>query len=402
MKRIKELKVYLVFMFILTVFIILPGCSGGELGGGSWNDPSTVADTTKPTVSSTIPGNDATGVLTNADITATFSKVMDTASPATSFTLKEFLSGNSVEGAVSYVGNTATFNPTIDLLTNTKYTATVSTAAKDLAGNALANDKVWSFTTGTGTGPAPGAVALGLAATFGSFGGTAGMTNSGTLTSISGDIGTTATATGSITGFHDASGDIYTESPANIGTVTGNIFTCTNSTTGPTSTGVSAASCTKATQARLDAQTAYLALAALAPVGPGQPANLAGLTVPPGVYKSPSGSFLIEGGDLTLNGDANAVWVFQMATTLTVGGPGAAAPQNIILTGGALAKNVYWQVGSFATINAAGGGTMVGTIISQEGAAFSTLGNVNTVHLNGRVLSLGASVTMVDTVITLP
>ena len=99
-------------------------------------------------------------------------------------------------------------------------------------------------------------------------------------------------------------------------------------------------------------------------------------------------------------GDANAVWVFQMATTLKVGGPGA--PQSIVLAGGAQAKNVFWQVGSAATINAAGGGTMMGTIISQAGAEFSTAGNVDIVTLNGRVLSLGASVTLVNTVINVP
>jgi hypothetical protein len=113
---------------------------------------------------------------------------------------------------------------------------------------------------------------------------------------------------------------------------------------------------------------------------------------------------MIQGGNLTLDaqGNANAIWVFQMAQTLTVGGPGAAFPQSIILAGGAQAKNIFWQVGSFATINAAGGGTMVGTIISQAGASFSTVGNVSIVTLNGRVLSLGASVTLVDTVINVP
>jgi hypothetical protein len=113
---------------------------------------------------------------------------------------------------------------------------------------------------------------------------------------------------------------------------------------------------------------------------------------------------MIQGGNLTLDaqGDANAVWVFQMATTLTVGGPGNAFPQSVILAGGAQAKNVYWQVGSFATINAGGGGTMMGTIISQTGASFSTAGNVAIVTLNGRVLSLVGPVTLVNTVITLP
>jgi hypothetical protein len=131
---------------------------------------------------------------------------------------------------------------------------------------------------------------------------------------------------------------------------------------------------------------------------------LAGKTLAPGIYTAPFGSFLIEGGNLTLDahGDANANFVFQMATTLTVGGPGAAAPQSIILAGGAQAKNVYWQVGSFATINAGGGGTMAGNIISQAGVSFSTAGNVSVVTLNGRALSLGASVTLVNTVINVP
>jgi hypothetical protein len=240
---------------------------------------------------------------------------------------------------------------------------------------------------------------------FGTFGGSAGMTNTGVLTTINGDIGTIATGTSMITGFHDAS-NIYTETPSNIGTVTGKIFTCTNSTTGSNSAGPSAPDCTLATQARLDAQTAYLALVAK-PVGGASPApgaNLAGATLLPGTYVAPGGSFMIQGGNLTLDaqGDANATWVFQMATTLTVGGPGAAAPQSIILAGGAQAKNVFWQVGSAATINAAGGGTMVGTIIANDGVTFSTAGNVNIVTLNGRALSLGASVTMVNTVINVP
>jgi hypothetical protein len=91
-----------------------------------------------------------------------------------------------------------------------------------------------------------------------------------------------------------------------------------------------------------------------------------------------------------------------MATSLTVGGPGATAPASVILTNGAQAKNVFWQVGSAATINAAGGGTMVGTVIAQSGVVISTPGNVALVTINGRVLSLGASVTMVNTVVNVP
>jgi hypothetical protein len=305
-------------------------------------------------------------------------------------------------------GRVATFRPQSALTTGTTYTATItggSAGVKDLAipGNTMASDFTWSFTVGAATGSCVTPPTLGSVAPFGTFGGSAGMTNTGILTVINGDIGTIATGTSSITGFHDTAGDIYTESPANIGRVNGKIYSCTNSTTGPTSTGPNAVSCNVATQARLDAQSAYLALAAM-PSGANPGGNLAGLTLTPGVYTAPAGSFLIQGGNLTLDaqGNPNAVWVFQMATTLTVGGPGAAAPQSIILAGGAQAKNIFWQVGTAATINAGGGGAMVGTIISQGGAAFSTLGNTALVTLEGRALSLGASITLVNTVINVP
>ena len=99
-------------------------------------------------------------------------------------------------------------------------------------------------------------------------------------------------------------------------------------------------------------------------------------------------------------GDTNAVWVFQMASSLTVGVAGA--PRSVILINGAQAKNVFWQVGSAATINGTGGGVMVGTIIASAGATFSTAGNTTITTLNGRVLGLNASVTMVNTVISVP
>jgi hypothetical protein len=308
----------------------------------------------------------------------------------------------------SGTGTIATFTPQAPFVPGGTYTATIvggPNGVKDLAvpADAMAANDSWNFTAGAANGSCLAPVALGAASPFGNFGGTAGMTNTGTLTLINGDIGTIATGTSSITGFNDTAGDVYTETPANIGTVNGTIFTCTHSTTGPTSAGPNAANCNIATQARLDAQTAYLALVAMPP-GANPGGNLAGLTLAPGVYTAPAGSFMIQGGDLTLDagGNANAVWVFQMATTLSVGGPGAAAPQSIILAGGAQAKNIFWQVGAAATINAAGGGTFEGTIISQAGAAISTAGNVNVVTINGRALSLGASVTVVDTVINVP
>jgi hypothetical protein len=304
-------------------------------------------------------------------------------------------------------GTIATFTPQAALTAGDTYSVTIlggANGVKDLAvpADEMLNNDTWTFTAGPATGNCLAAVPLKSVAAFGDLGGKAGMTNTGILTVINGNTGTTATGTSSVTGFNDTAGDVYTETPANIGMVNGTIYTCTNSTTGPTIT-ENLSYCAIADQALSDAQTAYTALASLPPgMNPG--GNLGSQTLAPGVYTAPAGSFLIQGGDLTLDagGNANAVWVFQMATTLTVGGPGVAAPQSIILSGGAQAKNVFWQVGTAATINAGGGGTMVGTIISQAGAAFSTVGSVDVVTLNGRALSLGASITLVDTVINVP
>jgi hypothetical protein len=243
--------------------------------------------------------------------------------------------------------------------------------------------------------------ALGTAAPFGVFGGGAGMTNQGIFTVINGDIGTTAAST-LVTGFHDK-GATYTQTPLNIGKVTGTVHTAT----APAGSvpNVIAAAVALAAQKTFD----NLSPAAL-PGGKdvstlgGGAGQLGNRTLAPGVYKSAPGSFAIQGGDLYLDGQGNpnSIWVFQMASTLTVGGPGAAFPQSVILVNGAQAKNVFWQVGSHATINAAGGGTMVGTIIASSGVSFSTAGNVEVVTLEGRSLALHASVTMVNTRINVP
>jgi len=370
------------------------------------------------TVASTNPAARATGVCPGAAVNATFTvpnglRMDPSTIDATTFTVTGPAPAMTAVVASSVVldaatGTIATFTPQSALTAGVTYTAAIAgglTGVKDLAVPAdhMVSNEVWSFTAGPATANCVAPVTLGSAAPFANFGGTAGMTNMGKLTVVNGDIGTIATASSSITGFHDTAGDVYTETPTNQGAVNGTIYTCTNSTTGPNAAGPNAANCKVTTQGRLDTQNAYQALVAMPP-GANPGGNLATLTLTPGVYTAPAGSFMIQGGDLTLDakGDANGVFVFQMATTLTVGGPGAAAPQSIILAGGAQAKNVFWQVGSAATINAGGGGTMVGTIIAQAGATFSTAGNVAVVTLNGRALSLGASVTVVDTVINVP
>ncbi len=105
-----------------------------------------VLDTAAPTVSSTSPADADTDVAVNTAVTATFSKAMDESTITTSsFTL----AGSAVSGAVTYNSGTktATFTPSANLTVSTTYTATLSTAIKDDAGNPLAEAEVWSFTT---------------------------------------------------------------------------------------------------------------------------------------------------------------------------------------------------------------------------------------------------------------
>jgi hypothetical protein len=101
-----------------------------------------------------------------------------------------------------------------------------------------------------------------------------------------------------------------------------------------------------AAQAQLDLTAAINAASpAQLPGGINAGAELGGQTLRAGVYVSPSGAYDITSVDLTLAGDPDDVWVFQMASTLTVG-----VGRQVILTGGAQARNIFWQVGSSATL----------------------------------------------------
>ena len=395
--------------------------SGNPLGPGPVPNPWTF--TTAPTVTvehptiiSTNPTNAIGSVPINATVNATFSEAMDPLTITTATFQLTGPGGAVITGTVAYdaINFIATFTPSSNLAVSTIYVAEITTSVTDLAGNPLEAGLVpnpWTFTTGLAVAPPP--PSCGTACAFGGFGGGAGMTNQGLLTVINGDIGTTGAST-LMTGFHDTTepylqfttGCIYTETPLDVGTVNGEIYTAPPP---PTTLGCpnegTAATFAIATQAAADALTLFNATSpAQMPCTAfcAQGGELGALTLPPGIYESAPGTFAITNGDLTLDaqGDANAVWVFQMGTSLTVGL--AATPRSVILINGAQAKNVFWHVGSAATINAAGGGTMVGSIIASAGITFSTAGNVTITTLNGRALGLNASVTMVNTVINVP
>lgn len=104
----------------------------------------TPSETTPPTVSSVTPVHYDTGILLRSTISATFSEAMSasTITPAT-FTI------GGVTGTVAYSGTTATFTPSSDLAVSTTYIATITTGVKDAAGNQIANNYAWTFSTCT-------------------------------------------------------------------------------------------------------------------------------------------------------------------------------------------------------------------------------------------------------------
>lgn len=137
--------------YIVTVTTdVLDLAENALAANNTWSFTTAAApDTTPPTVTDTVPNDQAVNVALNVSITATFSEAMTAATITTaSFTLDDGTS--DVAGTVTYDAGsmTATFTPGANLTPSASYTATVTTAAQDAAGNALAADYVWTFDTG--------------------------------------------------------------------------------------------------------------------------------------------------------------------------------------------------------------------------------------------------------------
>jgi hypothetical protein len=140
-----------------------------------------------------------------------------------------------------------------------------------------------------------------------------------------------------------------------------------------------------AKQAQLDLTTGYNAAMGLVNNPVAVAGNLGGKTLAPGLYKSTSG-LAVSSGDLTLDGhgNANAVWVFQMASTFNM-----TTGRKIILTNGARPRNIFWAVGTSATLGT--GCSFYGTLLAHQSISLAT-GTVMT----GRALARIGAVTMQD------
>jgi hypothetical protein len=301
------------------------------------------SDTTPPTVISTIPVDLAEGVAINANISATFSEGMDsdTISNAT-FTLKQ--GETIVDGAVTYSGFVAEFNPTGDLDPDAVYTATITTGAKDLAGNALAANEIWSFTTVTSVGAGPLPVDLGLAGNYVILAESAIASSADVAKYITGDMGISPAAASFITGFSlvlDSTQDFSTSDY-----VTGKIYAADYTGNGAGGTpGLTSGNLTIAVTNMHGAYTDAEGRPDPDGLDLGSAGEIGGLTtLVPGLYKWTTAVTIAT--DLTLTGNANDVWIFQIAGGLTM-----AADAKIILAGDAQAKNIFWQTGTTVTLN---------------------------------------------------
>jgi hypothetical protein len=311
-----------------------------------WSFTATAADAIAPTLTLTNPASLAANVPTNATVNATFSKAMDPATIVFTVALTGPPLGSALPGAVVYNAQShiVAFTPTSPFASSTTYTATI-TGAKDLAGNALVAGLIpnpWTFTTGTAA--AAGGANLGSAGAFGIMA-TSAITNTGAATIINGDVSLEP------------------------GTSCGLLPVQVNGTIHINDT--------VSHQARTDLLVAYNYAKTLPPgitiSGGADLGALYPLGLAPGTYTS--GSTMLVSTPLILDagGNANAVWVFQIGSSLTT-------TANVSLKNGAQAKNVFWVPTLDGTVGV--GTIFYGTIVSGRDVTAKT-GAV----LNGRILA---------------
>jgi hypothetical protein len=232
----------------------------------------------------------------------------------------------------------------------------------DQFGNGLAADFMWSFMTAAAACAGPPPVPLLTAGNFKILAGST-VTNTGPTTITGGDLGLSPGT--SVTGFPP--GMLIAPAVMHV--------------TDPT-----------AAQAQLDLTAAYnFAAGIVLPAPQVLPGDLTGLTLTAGTYKTASTTgILTVGGTVTLTGNSSSVFVFQIGSTLTT-----QTGTHVILAAGVLASNVFWQVGSSATLGV--NSSFAGTIMALQSITLDTGAS-----LQGRALARNAAVTLDTNAITDP
>ena len=299
------------------------------------------------------------GAPLNATLLATFSQQMRADTAISAFSLKQ--GATVVTGVASFSGNTVRFVPSANLVANTQYTATISTAALALDGQALAMAFTWSFNTGTVVSRGPAPVSLGAAGNFVVLAKAAVSTVPPSV--ITGDVGVSPAAASFLTGFSltaDAT-NVFSTSPQ----VTGKLYAADFAVPTPSNLTTSVGNMENAyTDAATRPTPDRTELGA---------GNIGGLTLEPGLYKWTS--TITVPTDVTISGGADDVWIFQTSGDLTV-----ASATRITLGGQAKAKNIFWQIGGEVTLGSTS--HFEGIILSKTAVTLATGAT-----MNGRILA---------------
>jgi Ice-binding-like/Bacterial Ig-like domain len=339
------------------------GGSGGSVAG---------SDTLAPAVVATFPGSSAENVASNGAITATFSEPMDPLT-ITGVTFRLQQGAVDIPGAVSYFTTTAMLVPSVPLGLGVMYTATITTTATDLAGNHLIANHVWSFTTDASAPKGPAPVLLGAAGGYAILA-KAAITNVPTSV-ITGNLGLSPAAASYITGFSMTRQGTKWTTPQ----VIGGVFAADNDPTTPA-----------------DMTTSIGAMEAAYTDAAGRPTPdflnlgtgaIGGLTLIPGLYTWSTSVTMTS--DVEIKGAPNDVWIFQISGDLSM-----SSAKRITLSGGAQARNIFWQVAGLVDL---------GTTAHAEGVILSkTLINLGTgASIGGRLLAQTA-VNLASSTVTAP
>lgn len=315
-------------------------------------------DRIAPTIRASNPTDGATDLAGTVTVSVTFSEPMQeqTLVGATF----ELTQGDvHVAGAASYADDTLTFTPAAVLAPGLTYAASVSTAARDRAGNALLASHSWTFTTSaTGAhGPAPVLLANASLFTLLARIGIASTPPS----AIVGNVGITPETSAAISGFAlTRAGATFLSAQ-----VDGGVLAPDNDAPTPATL----------TAALGDAIAAYDEAAARSELTFDDLAAgvLGGSTLTPGLYRWPGAVSVAT--DVTLSGGPNDVWIFQLGAALNV-----AAAARVVSRDGAQAKNVFWQV--VGAVNLGAGAHLEGVVLAKTtitlGAGASVTGRLLT------------------------
>ncbi|WP_320127537.1 ice-binding family protein [uncultured Sphaerochaeta sp.] len=349
---------FLLSMLSLIFAVTLLGCSDAQ------TNPSDI-----PRVTSSDPADTQTNVPLNRNISVSFSETMNESTiNASTFTVAK--GSTNVDGTIIYENMMATFIPDSDLLASSLYSVTVTLGAENQGGTSMSSAYNGSFTTGTTTALGPKPVMLGSSGNF------VILSKSGVSTVptsvITGNVGTSPIDSTGLTGFAliaDATNVFSTSSQ-----VTGNLYASDYAVPTPSNL----------TSAISNMQLAYTdAAGRLNPdfteLGSGE---IGGMTLAPGLYKW--GTNVSISTDVTLSGGPNDVWIFQIGEGITVAGG-----KSVILAGGALAKNIFWQSAGVVSLGTTS--HFEGIVLSQSSITMDTGASINGRLLAQTAISLDAN-----------